>query len=211
MLYEVLRPLALGLARLAFRLEAHGTEHVPMSGAALVVANHSSVLDPPLIGAASPRVLDFMAKAELFDVPGFGRFISALNAHPIRREGNDASALRMALKLLEDDRALLVFPEGTRGPEGQLREARPGAGMLAVLSGARVVPTFIQGSGRAWPKGSKSPRPAKVRIDFGKPLLFERLGGRNKDQYTIASREMMAAIGALKDEVDHPRRNRGNG
>ena len=211
MLYQVLKPVTQGLARLAFGLEAHGREHVPMSGPTLVVSNHASVLDPPLVGAASPRTLHFMAKAELFDVPLFGRFIHALNARPVRREGNDASALRAALALLAEGHALLVFPEGTRGEEGVLRDGKPGAGMLAMLSGAQVVPTFIQGSGRAWPKGSKGPRPAKVRVDFGKPLVFERPAGRNKEQYTIASREMMAAIAALKDEADYARRNRVNG
>ena len=211
MLYEILKPVTVGLAKVAFRLEAHGQEHVPMSGPTLVVANHSSVLDPPLVGAASPRTLHFMAKAELFDLPLFGRFIHALNARPVRREGHDASALRAALKLLDEGKALLVFPEGTRGEEDVLREGKPGAGMLAMLSGATVVPTFIRGSGRAWPRGSKGPRPAKVRIDFGKPLVFERPAGRNKEQYTIASREMMAAIAALRDEADYARRNRGNG
>jgi 1-acyl-sn-glycerol-3-phosphate acyltransferase len=211
MLYEVLKPVTRGLARLAFGLEAHGTEHVPMSGPTLVVANHSSVLDPPLVGAASPRTLHFMAKAELFDVPLFGRFIHALNARPVRREGHDASALRAALKLLDEGRALLVFPEGTRGDEGVLRDGKPGAGMLAMLSGAQVVPTFIQGSGHAWPRGGKGPRLAKVRVDFGKPFAFERPVGRNKGQYTIASREMMAAIGELQDKADYARRNRGNG
>jgi 1-acyl-sn-glycerol-3-phosphate acyltransferase len=104
-----------------------------------------------------------------------------------------------------------MFPEGTRGDEGVLRDGKPGAGMLAMLSGAHVVPTFIQGSGRAWPRGRKGPRLAKVRIDFGKPFVFERPVGRNKEQYTIASREMMAAIEALKHEADYARRNRGNG
>jgi 1-acyl-sn-glycerol-3-phosphate acyltransferase len=211
MLYAVLKPVIKVLGRLAFGLEAHGTEHVPMHGPTLVVSNHSSLLDPPLVGAASPRTLHYMAKAELFDIPLFGRFIHALHARPVRREGKDASALRTALKLLDEGHALLVFPEGTRGEEGVLRDGKPGAGMLAMLSGATVVPAFVQGSGRAWPKGSRGPRPAKVRIDFGKPLVFERPVGRNKEQYTIASREMMAAIGALKDEADPTRRNRVNG
>ena len=211
MLYEVLKPVTMALGRAAFALEAHGTEHVPMAGPVLVVSNHLSHLDPPLVGAASPRTLHFMAKAELFDVPLFGRFIHALNARPVRREGRDASALRAALALLDEGCALLVFPEGTRGEEGVLGEGRPGAGMLAMLSGASVVPTLIQGSGRAWPKGRLTPRPGRVRIDFGKPLVFERPHGRNKEQYTIASREMMAAIGALKHEADPTRRNRVNG
>jgi 1-acyl-sn-glycerol-3-phosphate acyltransferase len=145
MLYAILKPLAVIAMRLLFRLEARGIEHVPRQGPLLVVANHSSLLDPPLVGGAAPRPLSFLAKAELFRVPGFGRLIHALNARPVRREGADASALRSALRMLEDDRALLVFPEGTRGPEGTFREPKAGAGMLAVASGAAVVPAFVRG------------------------------------------------------------------
>src|SRR5439155_125839 len=83
--------------------------------------------------------------AELFTIPGFGRLIRALNARPVRREGADAGALRAALRVLEGGGAVLVFPEGTRGDEGVLREAKPGAALLAVLSGASVVPVFVRG------------------------------------------------------------------
>ena len=202
MLYEALKLLAVGLMRLLFRLEARGTENVPMTGPALLVSNHSSLLDPPLVGGSSPRMLCFMAKAELFEIPLFGRLIRALNARPVRRESADPAALRTALKILEAGNALLVFPEGTRGPEGVLREGKAGAGMLAVRSGAVVVPAYIAGSGRAWPKGRRLPRPAKVRVSFGKPLRFEpEAGVSRKEQYGAASREMMAAIAALKEEA----------
>lgn len=198
MLYAILRPITLALTRLLFRIEPRGREHVPATGAVLLVSNHSSLLDPPLIGAVCPRPLTFMAKAELFQVPLFGRLIRALNARPVRREGSDARALKDALRLLEDGRALLVFPEGTRGPEGVLREPKPGAGMLAALSGAPVVPIHISGSGRALPRGTAVPRPAKVIVRFGQPLRFTRSeAGRNKDHYRATAAEMMRAIERL--------------
>jgi 1-acyl-sn-glycerol-3-phosphate acyltransferase len=166
----------------------------------LLVANHSSFLDPPLVGGVTPRQVSFLAKAELFGIPLFGRFIWRLNARPVRREGSDPAALRTAVRLLEENRVLLVFPEGTRGTEGHLREPKAGAGMLAVLSGAPVVPVFIEGSGRAWPRGRKFPRPARVTVSFGPPLSFTRREGPGrKDQYEAASREMMAAIARLRD------------
>jgi 1-acyl-sn-glycerol-3-phosphate acyltransferase len=201
-LYAILKPLAVGIMRLLFRLEAHGTEHVPRRGPVLLVANHSSFLDPPLVGGAAPRPLSFMAKAELFRVPLLGGLIRRLNARPVRREGADAGALRTALRILQDGGLLLMFPEGTRGPEGSLRPAKPGAAMLAVLSGAPVVPVFIRGSGRAWPRGRRLPRPAKVLVTFGPPRVFERRGARGgKADYDAVSREMMAAIGRLRDET----------
>ncbi len=198
MLYRILKPIAMALMRLLFRLEVRGTGHVPMTGPVLIVSNHVSVLDPPIVGGASPRTLCFMAKAELFAIPILGRLIRALNARPVRREGGDARALKAALRVLEEGKALLVFPEGTRGPEGTVREGKPGAGMLAVATGAAVVPAYVSGSGHALPRGRVVPRPAKVRVTFGPPLSFkaETAGGR-KERYREATEEMMRAIATL--------------
>ena len=98
MLYTILKPIVVLLARLYFRLEGRGQRHVPQEGALLLVANHSSVLDPPLVGAVAPRPLCLLATEELFRIPLFGRLISSLNARPLRREGADAKALRTALR-----------------------------------------------------------------------------------------------------------------
>ena len=201
MLYAILKLLAVALMRLYFRLEGRGRQHVPGTGPVLLVANHSSLLDPPLIGGMTPRPVTFLAKAELFRVPLFGRFIRALNAHPVRREGGDPAALRTALRVLEHQGTLLVFPEGTRGAEGTLRPGKPGAGMLATLSRAAVVPVYVRGSGRALPRGVKWPRPAKVTVTFGPPLRFGSEAGaaRKKESYEAASQAMMAAIARLMD------------
>lgn len=200
MLYAIVKPLVLALTRLFFRLQTEGTEHVPARGPVILVANHSSYLDSPIVGAVCPRPLSFMAKTELFDVPLFGRLIRALNARPVKREGADAAALRAALHALQGNAALLVFPEGTRGPEGVLRAPKPGAALLAALSGAPVVPVLITGSGRAWPRGARLPRPAKVVVSFGSAMTFARPeGGERKRQYEAIGREMMAAVDRLRD------------
>jgi 1-acyl-sn-glycerol-3-phosphate acyltransferase len=221
MLYAILKPLAVLIMRLYFGLDARGAGHVPASGPVLIVANHSSVLDPPFIGGACARPLCFMAKAELFDVPLFGRLIRALNARPVRREGADARALKDALRVLEQGEALLVFPEGTRGEEGVLREGKAGAGMLAVMSGATVVPVYIGGTGRALPRGRSLPRPSRVRVTFGPPMTFKAPAGAGKapagtgkapagagkapqgegrkEHYRAATAEMMRAIAQLRE------------
>jgi len=200
--YAAMKALAVALMRLMFRLESVGSENIPERGPVLMVANHSSVLDPPLVGGASGRQLTYLAKAELFEIPLFSALIHALNARPIRREGADPSALRTARRALDEGGALLVFPEGTRGEEGDIRPAKPGAGLLAVSSGAAVVPVYISGSGRAWPRGRRLPRPAKVTVTFGKPLRFEaERGADRKAQYEIASREMMDAISRLRNGI----------
>jgi 1-acyl-sn-glycerol-3-phosphate acyltransferase len=198
-LYGFLKPLAVALMRLLFRLEVQGQEHVPATGPLLLVANHVSVLDPPFVGGASPRELHFMAKEELFGIPLLGRLISSLNARPVRRDGSDSRALKAALRLLGEGRALLVFPEGTRGVEGRLGEAKPGAGMLAVMSGAAVVPVHISGTGRALPAGRVVPRLARVRVRFGPPLCFKVAAEDRKERYREASREIMRAIAQLQE------------
>jgi 1-acyl-sn-glycerol-3-phosphate acyltransferase len=202
MLYAILKPLAVSLMRLFFGLTSRGAEHVPAAGPVLLVANHVSLLDPPLIGGVSPRRLSFLAKAELFKIPLFGGLISRLGAQPLRREGADAGALRAALRVLKNGGALLMFPEGTRGEEGVLGSAKPGAGMLAVLGGAPVIPVYVRGSGRAWPRGRRFPRPANVTVTFGPPLPVTAAGKTSrKDDYEAVSRQMMMAIADLRDSA----------
>jgi 1-acyl-sn-glycerol-3-phosphate acyltransferase len=201
-LYRLLKPLAVAAMRLGFRLEVRGREHVPMEGPVLLVSNHASVLDPPFVGGACPRELYFLAKEDLFAIPAFGRFIHALNARPVKRDGSDSRALKAALKLLADNRAILLFPEGTRGVEGRLGEGKPGAGMLAVMSGAPVVPVYISGTARALPRGRALPRLTRVRVRFGPPLTFKSAGDeRRKERYREATTEMMRAIAQLKAEA----------
>jgi 1-acyl-sn-glycerol-3-phosphate acyltransferase len=203
MLYGTLKPLVAVLLRLLFRVEALHPERVPAAGPLLVVSNHASLLDPPLVGGVCPRRLAFLAKAELFRIPLFGRLIHALGARPVRRDGADPAALRTALRALEGEGALLVFPEGTRAEhEDRLRPAKPGVGMLAVMSGAAVVPVYVSGSGRAWPRGRRLPRPTKVRVVFGEPRFFAAPPGADRKRlYEAASRDMMAAIANLKDSL----------
>ena len=203
MLYATLKPLVAMFGRVWFRLSAVGTELVPRDGPVLLASNHQSVLDPPLIGCVLPRELDYMAKTELFRIPGFGALIHALNAHPVDRSGSDSAALRLALRLLGAGRAVLVFPEGTRSAEGRLGPAHAGAGMLAALSGAPVLPVYIQGSGRALPRGAVVPRPARVTVRFGAPVRFARERGRTR--YQEVSDEIMTAIGRLKTEAERER------
>src|SRR5262249_3541146 len=134
-------------------------------------------------------------------IPLFGRFITALNARPVKRDGSDSRALKTALRLLGEGHALLVFPEGTRGVEGKLGEGKPGAGMLAVMSGAHVVPVHVSGSARALPPGRMVPRPAKVRVRFGPPLSFKSpQEEERKERYREATREIMRGIAQLQTQ-----------
>ena len=201
MLYEIVKPLAVFLMRTWFGLRVRGAEHIPSSGPALIVSNHQSILDPPLIGGAARRQIYFLAKAELFRIPFFGWLIRALHARPVRREGSDPRALRTAALLLEEGKALLVFPEGTRSLDGRLGEGKPGVGMLAVTSGAPVVPAYVSGTLEALPKGAVWPRRSQVSVSFGPALHFKApIGSGRKERYREATEEMMRGIAQLKEQ-----------
>jgi 1-acyl-sn-glycerol-3-phosphate acyltransferase len=194
-LYGALQRLTAGLLRAVYRLRVVGLQHVPRQGAAILAANHQSFLDPPVVGAAVPRHLHFLAKAELFRVPGLGSLIRRLNAHPVDRAGGDAAALRLAAGLLRRGEALVLFPEGTRSGTGSLGAGKAGVGLLALVSGAPVVPVYVRGTREAWPRGARWPRGSRITVAYGPPLRFA--GGRGRARYQEVSDEIMAAIGRL--------------
>lgn len=201
MLYGILRLVTVCLMRAWFGLRVRGVEHVPPSGPALIVSNHQSILDPPLIGGATRRRIYFLAKAELFRIPLFGWLIRALHARPVRREGPDPRALRTAALLLKEGKALLIFPEGTRSLDGRLGEGKPGVGMLAVTSGAPVVPAYVSGTLEALPKGAAWPRRSRVSVSFGPAIHFKaRIGAGRKERYREAAEEMMRGIEQLREQ-----------
>ncbi len=200
MLYWVLKNSAALLSRLFFGLRVKGVEHVPRSGPFLLVANHQSFLDPVVVGAATPRPLRYMAKAELFEVPFLGGLIRRVNAFPVQRDGADPAAFRTALALLAQGRALLIFPEGTRGTEGILRAGKTGAGMLALRSGVTVVPAYVHGTGTALGRGQKWPRLVSLTVAFGPPLVIQK-EARGKAAYEAIASQMMEAIARLQEVV----------
>ena len=151
--------------------EVHGRENVPKTGAVIVASNHISYWDPLLVGTAAMREQHFLAKEELFRGP-LGWLIRSYNAIPIRRGRADLSGLAKATDVLRAGRSLILFPEGTRQRDGELRAARPGLGMLAVGSDALVVPACIMGSNRP---GKWLFRQSKLRVDFAPPRTWREL------------------------------------
>lgn len=200
MIYLVCRVIVRLFFRLVGSWQVEGRENVPSEGALILAPNHLSYLDPPLVGCALDRPVWFMAKAELFRVPPIGWFLRALHAFPVHRGTADRAALRQMQKLLQEGKAVTLFPEGTRSHTGELGEPEPGIGMVALRSGAAVVPMAIAGTDRMLGREAKFVRKAKVRVRIGKPLRFPPpVGKAGREEYAAVARRVMEEIRALKE------------
>lgn len=197
-LYRFSRLLLRILFRLFNRWHVSGREHVPNTGGLLLIANHTSYSDPPIVGAACPRPVNFMAKAELFRIPLLAGFIRRTHAFPVSRGSPDRAALRRALRLLRQDRVLLIFPEGTRSPDGRLKEFETGAAFIALATQAQIIPVAILGADHLLPRGKPILLPAKLRVRFGPPLNLSPFHGQRPTRQTLQqATDLMAA--ALRD------------
>ena len=184
--------LTIGTAvKVLSRLRVYGAERMPMRGGLVVAANHFSWVDPPALGAASPRNLYFMAKVEAHRVPGFGEIVRSLGAFPVRRGESDREAVRTMRQIVRDGHALGLFVEGTRQRSGIPGRAQPGAAMVAINEEVPVIPAAIHGS-HEWRLGNFEP----VSVAWGQPMTFEGLprGGKG---YKEASVEIERKLGEL--------------
>lgn len=197
----IVRTLALVLSKLLFRLQVFGRNNIPLQGGFILASNHTSYLDPPVLAAACPRALAFLAIEHLFKNAVFGWFITALNAFPLKSKSADLRALRWALGRLKDGKAVIIFPEGGRTADGELTEPMKGIGFLATKADASIVPAFIDGSNRALPINSKFIRPKKIKVYFGQPIKLEQFNPQLKDSnlYQCIAQRTMEEIRKLKE------------
>ena len=188
------RVVGRGVARLLFRLEVRGAEHVPATGPVLLAGNHSGFVDGPLVFLVTPRRAALLAKSEIFVGPG-ARVFGWLGLVPVHRGLADREALRAGLAVLSGGGALGVFPEGTRGT-GQLEQVNDGLAYLALRSQAAVVPIAVVGTAAAWPRGARVPRlRAPVRVVFGAPVRVEVTGDpRSRRTVAGAAEQLRVAL-----------------
>lgn len=160
-----------------FSLRVTGTENIPRKGGVLLVSNHQSYLDPVLIGVRVQRPVSFMARSTLFNNPAFDALISTLYAFPVKRGEGDIGAMRQAISLLKQGHILNVFPEGTRSATGEIQPIASGIGLIIRRAGCPVIPVYINGSFRAWPRTRKLPQPTPIEVIFGKTYDLSQLKG----------------------------------
>jgi 1-acyl-sn-glycerol-3-phosphate acyltransferase len=168
------------VCKVLFRYRYSGRENVPMTGPLLVVSNHQSHLDPVLIGIASPRQVGALARASLFKGP-FAWLIRSFGAVPVER-GSATAGIRALLGMLKANEAAIVFPEGTRTEDGQLRPFQAGFCAIARRSGAAIAPTTIQGAFAALPRGAKFPRMKPITLTFQPPILPDEIARLSDDE-----------------------------
>jgi 1-acyl-sn-glycerol-3-phosphate acyltransferase len=199
LVYRLVAAIVSGFSRLLFRPEVTGRENIPLSGPVLIAPIHRSNVDFVFTLFISPRKVFFMAKDGLFKVKWFGSLLRHLGVFPIRRSAQtDRESMKLAEEVLRQGQALVLFPEGTRKEGRRVETINDGAMFIAARTGATVVPVGIGGSDRAMPLGAKIPRPAKIRIVIGPPILPPVSQGRvSRSQITAKSEELRQALEAV--------------
>lgn len=184
-----------------FRGEVVGLEHLPPRGGFLLAANHASFIDPPMIGCQISRQIAYFARKTLWKGGLSSWWLDTVGTIPVDRDGGqDISAIKRVLKAIRDERGLILFPEGTRTPDGRLQPAKAGVGFIACKTQVPVVPVRIFGSYEAFGKGRRLQLGVPVTIVFGRPIPAAAYDnpGAGKDRAQVASERIMAAISRLE-------------
>ena len=203
------RAILTPLARFIYRPRIEGKDNVPMTGPVIFASNHLSFIDSIAIPVVAPRPAHFLAKSTYFEGTGLKgwaqrSFFTSIGAIGVKRGAGQAAldALEQQRQLLEEGRAVALYPEGTRSLDGRLYKGRTGAAFLALQTGALVVPVGLIGTDKVMPKGAKMPSlKERITVKFGEPLDLSSHGPATSGKARrTATDEIMAAIHALSGQ-----------
>lgn len=189
MFYRFVRLLLRILFKLLYRFEAVGAGQVPEHGGVILASNHTSLLDPIALGIGVDRKVHYMAKAELFRIPGFGAMITNLGAFPVKRGGVSKEAIKTAIGILREGKVMGIFPEGTRRDVGLM--GKRGAVSMAFRAGAAIVPVALIGSYRPF---------TKMKAVYGAPLELSALAAEGSAESQEAATELL--MGRIREMLN---------
>jgi 1-acyl-sn-glycerol-3-phosphate acyltransferase len=200
---NAVRPIIYLGARLYWRIRLEGTEHIPADGPLIIAPNHVTFADPVLVSIPIRFAVHFMAWDALFKVPGLAWLIRRLRAFPVQIESADPRSTREAVRLLQAGRAVMIFPEAGRTPDGRLQRFRPGAFRLACALKVPVLPVTILGGHASWPPGRILPRPGRLSIIYH-PVIPPPDEADPRTAARILGRRVREVIAASLPEVERP-------
>jgi 1-acyl-sn-glycerol-3-phosphate acyltransferase len=210
-LYEFSRCHVMATLTLGFSFRFEGGRNIPRDGPALIVANHESFFDPVAIGLTTPRQLHYLARKTLFR-GAFGRYLRRVNCVPVDQEGVAKEGLKTIIQLLEEGKAVLVFPEGERTWDGDMQALKPGVQLIIRKTKAPIIPAGVAGAFHAFPRTSKWPSfsplfmPANggaFAVSVGAPLDGEEFAEKPRDEMLL---ELQQAVQQMKDRAERLRR-----
>jgi 1-acyl-sn-glycerol-3-phosphate acyltransferase len=193
--YEFVRTVTMAALTLIYRVRIYGAPRLPRTGPLLVVANHQSYFDPPMIGSSvRGRQLDYLARSATFKFAPLGLLIRWLNAIPLKEDTTDVGAMRTVLARLGEGNAMLIFPEGGRSPDGRMEPLKRGIAVLMKRARCPIVPVAVEGCYDAWPKGQLLPHviSKRIAVAYGRPISYEMLTAMGPE----------AALSHIGDTID---------
>jgi 1-acyl-sn-glycerol-3-phosphate acyltransferase len=198
--YGICKKLAFLLLKALFGFKIVGAEKVPLQGPIMLASNHLSLIDPVAVGAACPRPVSFIARADVFKLPVLSWLLPRVYAIPVERGTSDLGAIKAAIRALQSGMAFGIFPEGRRSRTGVLEPFKTGAAAIALRTGATVVPVATLGTDKAWPVGHPPRLFRSVTVVFGDPIVVPQGKADHHALDELTSRIESAVVALLPPE-----------